>query len=77
VRAFSTLRAVSAYSRNRDSFEGVFRAGESRVEVDVDAQGRVGVVGGLEGARAMDATLEIICTSSEMPWMLDGVDNLE
>jgi hypothetical protein len=49
---------------------------EGIIEADEDVRGRVGVVGGFKGARAMDATLEINCEScarspDTMPWALD------
>ena len=52
---------VSAYLRNWGSFDGVLLIGERTTDDEVDFWERVGVVGGLEGARAMDATLERIC----------------
>src|SRR5712671_1080921 len=77
-RAFWTPRCVSAYSRNQDSFEGVFRVGECTMDADEDARRRVGVEGGFEGMRAMDATLERICErcarSLDMPWDGAGVE---
>lgn len=52
--------------------------GERVVEADEDVRGRVGVVGGFEGARAMDATLEMIwercARSPEIPWIVDDVE---
>jgi len=59
--AFLTLRLVSAYFRNWGSFDGVLLIGERMTDDEVDFQEQVGVVGGLEGAWAMDATLERIC----------------
>ena len=66
------------YSRKRDSFEGVFRVGECMTDANEDARRRVGVEGGFEGTRAIDATLEIICEicarSPDAPWDDAGVE---
>ena len=53
--------------------------GKSRTGADVDVQGRVGVVGGFKGVRAMDATLDKICEicarSLGMPLVLEDIDD--
>ena len=73
--AFSMPRFVSAYSRNQDSFKGVFWVGKHMIDADEDVQGQVGVVGGFEGMWVIDATLEMICEicarSPDTPWIFD------